>query len=144
MQPLEFGFNVGGWSVRLQVATPVAAEPPAIMAETVEAGPALPPAKKQRVNGLRRGGGGRGKRTVIPVSEPEPESAKGRPLSVAECIRQVVADASRTNAEVFDHVQRRVPGTARETVNTVLSQLRAKNQIAKRDDLKWYPVGARA
>lgn len=44
-------------------------------------------------------------------------------------------------AEICDRVAEIIPSAGRESVTTMLSQLRAKNEIGKGDDLKWRMTG---
>lgn len=61
--------------------------------------------------------------------------------SLADTVRLVVRQSPRTQAEVIDHVCMLIPGADRASVSATLANLRNQNEIAKKDDLKWYPTG---
>jgi hypothetical protein len=68
-------------------------------------------------------------------------AAAAQPLSIRDAIRQAVHESPRTTAEICDRVAEIIPSAGRESVTTMLSQLRAKNEIGKGDDLKWRMTG---
>lgn len=60
--------------------------------------------------------------------------------SPRDAVRRCVREAPRTTAEIHDHLQQQFPGTMMPATSGLLESLRGKGEIAKRDDLKWYPV----
>lgn len=99
------------------------------VATQVQQGPVVPsPVKKRRKVVARR-------------TPARTAAAAAQPLSIRDAIRQAVHESPRTNAEIFDRVAEIIPSAGRESVTTMLSQLRAKNEIGKGDDLKWRMTG---
>lgn len=63
------------------------------------------------------------------------------PMTVRDAVRKAITEAPRTNTEICDRVREMLPDSDNATVHTTLSQLRAKNEVAKGDDLKWRLCG---
>lgn len=77
----------------------------------------------------------------VQISRVEPKAlTRTTKLTLADAVRRVVSEAPRTNGEVFDHVRQILPDAVRGSVDATLSNLRDKNEVAKKDDLKWYPI----
>lgn len=61
-----------------------------------------------------------------------------RPLPPAEACLQILREMPRTGTEVYDHMERLLPGCSRAASDAVLEKLRKDGLAVKKDDLKWY------